>query len=125
MRTVRILDLRRRHLTAGFVPQLRVGSFQRSDSEGCTIVTIVRHSPDQLSNGPLYMCIYVRSTRTRARHPPESFCCIESIVVFTPTPPRTAVFCVSGEVLANYSHEEFHKMTLVGVKPFTISKEAF
>jgi hypothetical protein len=33
---------------------------------------------------------------------PESSCCIESIVVFTPTPPRTAAFWVWGEVLANY-----------------------
>jgi hypothetical protein len=42
MRTARISDLRRGHLTAGFVPQLRVGSFLRNDSAGCTIVTIVR-----------------------------------------------------------------------------------
>ena len=40
------------HLTAGFVPLLRVGSFQRSDSAGCTIVTIERPSPDRLSAGP-------------------------------------------------------------------------
>ena len=56
MRTVRIPDLRRGHLTAEFDPKLRVRPLPRSDSEGCTIVTIVRHSPDQLSNGPLYMC---------------------------------------------------------------------
>src|SRR6267154_4375065 len=56
MRTARISDLRRGHLTAGFVPQLRVGSFLRNDSAGCTIVTIERPSPDRLSAGPLYMC---------------------------------------------------------------------
>jgi hypothetical protein len=38
-----------------FGPKLRVGSFHRSDSEGCTIVTIERHSSDRLSAGPLYM----------------------------------------------------------------------
>ena len=38
-----------------FVPKLRVGSFHRSDSEGCTIVTIERHSSDRLSAGPLHM----------------------------------------------------------------------
>ncbi len=37
------------------VRELRVGSFHRSDSEGCTIVTIERHSSDRLSAGPLYM----------------------------------------------------------------------
>jgi hypothetical protein len=62
MRTVRISDLRRGHLRAEFVPKVRVESFHRSDSEGCTIVTIERHSPDRFSTGP-YM--YVRSTRTR------------------------------------------------------------
>jgi hypothetical protein len=44
------------HLKAEFVPKLRVESFHRSDSEGCTIVTIERHSPDRFSTGPLYMC---------------------------------------------------------------------
>src|SRR5258705_7832163 len=56
MRTARISDLRRGHLTAGFVPQLRVESFLRNDSAGCTIVTIERPSPHRLSAGPLYMC---------------------------------------------------------------------
>ncbi len=55
MRTARISDLRRGHLRAEFVPKLRVGSFHRSDSEGCTMVTIERHSSDRLSAGPLYM----------------------------------------------------------------------
>jgi len=40
MRTVRISDLRRGHLRAGFVPWLKVGFFPRSESAGCTIVTI-------------------------------------------------------------------------------------
>jgi len=62
MRTVRISDLRRGHLTAEFAPKLRGGGLHRSDSEGCTIVTIERHSPDRLSAGPY---IYVRSTRKR------------------------------------------------------------
>src|SRR6266404_8697430 len=56
MRTARISDSRKGHLTAGFVPQLRVGSFHRNDSAGCTIVTIERPSPDRLSAGPLYVC---------------------------------------------------------------------
>ena len=33
-----------------------VGSFHRSDSEGCTIVTIEPPSSDRVSAGPLYMC---------------------------------------------------------------------
>src|SRR4029077_4279421 len=64
MRTGRISDLRRGHLRAEFVPKLRVGSFHRSDSGGCTIVTIERHSSNRLSVGPLYMRVYARSTRT-------------------------------------------------------------
>src|SRR6266478_337521 len=55
IRSVRISDLRRGHLTAGFVPQVRVGSFLRNDSAGCTTVTIERPSPDRRSAGPLYM----------------------------------------------------------------------
>src|SRR5882672_9355016 len=81
MRTARISDLRRGHLTAGFVPQLRVGSFLRNDSAGCTIVTIEQPSPDRPSAGPLYMCIYVRSTHSGSC-PPESSCCTEAIIVF-------------------------------------------
>src|SRR5271166_2838517 len=64
MRTVRISDLRRGHLRAGFVPWLQVGFFPRSESAGCTIVTIEPPSPDRLSAGPY---IYVRSARTRVR----------------------------------------------------------
>jgi hypothetical protein len=55
MRTARISDLRSGHLKAEFVPKLRVEFFHRSDSEGCSIVTIERHSSDRLSSGPLYM----------------------------------------------------------------------
>src|SRR5204863_4964644 len=100
MRTVRISDLRRGHLRAEFVPKLRVGSFHRSDSEGCTIVTIERHSPDRLSTGPLYIC----APHAHAGPPSvESSCCIESIIVFRPTPPRTAPFWASAEVLANHN----------------------
>jgi len=83
-------------LTAEFVPQLPDGSFHRSDSEGCTTVTIERHSSGRFSAGPLYTCIYVRMyvrfTRTRASPSPESSCCTESIIVFTPTLPKTARF---------------------------------
>jgi hypothetical protein len=50
MRTARLSDLRRRHLTAGFVPQLGVGSFLRSDSAGRTIVTIERPSSERQVN---------------------------------------------------------------------------
>src|SRR5229473_6270169 len=100
-RTARISDLRRGHLTAGFVPQLRVGSFLRNDSAGCTIVTIERPSPDRLSAGPLYMRIYARSTHSGSC-PPESSCCIEAIIVFRPALPRTAAPWVSAEVLANH-----------------------
>ena len=53
MRTVRISDLRRGRLKAEFVPKLRVEFFRMSDSEGCTIVTIERHSSDRLSTYPL------------------------------------------------------------------------
>src|SRR5437016_983370 len=71
MRTVRISDLRRGHLRTEFVPKLRVESFHRSDSEGCTIVTIERHSPDRFSTGPynihVYKCIYINVCAPRAR----------------------------------------------------------
>src|SRR6266851_9613455 len=101
MRTARISDLRRGHLTAGFVPQLRVGSFLRNDSAGCTIVTIERPSPDRLSAGPYiyaYICaLYAHSGSC----PPESSCCIEAIIVFRPALPRTAAPWVSAEVLAS------------------------
>ena len=40
----------------------------------------------------VYVCIWVRFTRTRASPSPESSCCAESIIVFTPTLPRTARF---------------------------------
>src|SRR5437588_1874123 len=77
MRTVRILDLRREHLRAEFVPKLRVESFHRSDSEGCTIVIIERHSPDRFSTGPLYVicALYAHA----GWPPPESSCSIEPI----------------------------------------------
>src|SRR5947208_15955334 len=77
MRTVRILDLRRGHLRAEFVPKLRVESFHRSDSEGCTIVIIERHSPDRFSTGPLYVicALYAHA----GWPPPESSCSIEPI----------------------------------------------
>src|SRR5205823_3246877 len=86
MRTVRILDLRRGHLRAEFVPKLRVESFHRSDSEGCTIVIIERHSPDRFSTGPLYiyMCAHA------GWPPPESSCSIEPITacLLHQEPPR-------------------------------------
>jgi hypothetical protein len=102
MRTGRISDLRRGHLTAEFVPKLRVGSFHRSDSEGCTIVTIERHSSDRLSAGPLYMRIYARSHAHRAR--PLRFLFLyrvdNRIRAYS---TRTAPFRASAEVLANYN----------------------
>src|SRR5690349_11433400 len=86
MRTVRISDLRRGHPRVEFVPKLRVESFHRSDSEGCTIVTMERHSPDRFSTGPLYMC----APRARPLPPPESSCCIKPIIVclLHQEPPR-------------------------------------
>ena len=90
-RTARISDLRRGHLRTEFVPKLPVGTFHRNDSEGCTIVTIERHSSDRLSAGPSYMRIYARSTRTGLA-PLGSSCCTESIIVFTPTPPEPPRF---------------------------------
>src|SRR5580692_12188356 len=57
MRTARISDLKRGHLTAGFVPWLVVRSFHSCDSVDCTIVTIERRSPDRLFVGPLYICV--------------------------------------------------------------------
>src|SRR5205823_3289661 len=87
MRTVRILDLRRGHLRAEFVPKLRVESFHRSDSEGCTIVIIERHSPDRFSTGPLYICaLYAHA----GWPPPESSCSIEPITacLLHQEPPR-------------------------------------
>jgi hypothetical protein len=86
-------------LRAEFVPKLRVGPFHKSDSEGCTIVTIERHSSDRLSAAPSYMHIYARFARSGLA-PLGSSCCTESIIVFTPPPgpprfgPRLK-FCVT------------------------------
>src|ERR1700756_1813771 len=96
MRTVRILDLRRGHVRAEFVPKLRVESFHRSDSEGCTIVTIERHSPDQFSTGPFYMC----APRARGLARSRVFLLYRTDNRM-PTPPRTAPSWVSPGVLAN------------------------
>src|SRR5437773_8766021 len=98
MRPARISDLRRGHLTAGFVPQLRVGPCLRNDSAGCTIVTIERPSPDRRSAGPYICALYAHS----GSYPPESSCCIEAIIVFRPALPRTAASWVSAEILANH-----------------------
>src|SRR5438270_11007327 len=95
MRTVRILDLRRGHLRAEFVPKLRVESFHRSDSEGCTIVTIERPSPDRFSTGPLCM----RAPRARGLAPSRVFLLYRTDNRL-PTPPRTAPSWVSAGVLA-------------------------
>jgi hypothetical protein len=71
-----------------------VGSFHRSDSAGCTIVTIERPSPDRLSADPLYICIYMRiymrSTCTRVRALQSLSCRIEAIIVFRTALPKTA-----------------------------------
>ena len=99
MRIARISDLRRGHLRAEFVPKLRVESFHRSDSDGCTII-IERPSPDRFSTGPLYICaLYARSGSC----PPESSCCIEAMIIFRPTPPRTAPLLVPAKVLAKHT----------------------
>src|SRR6267143_4270419 len=100
MRTVRISDLRRGHLRAEFVPKLRVESFHRSDSAGCTIVTIERHSPDRFSTGPLYIC----APRARGLAPSRVFLLYRTDHRL-PTPPRTAPFWVSAEVLANHRRD--------------------
>src|SRR5208282_3372700 len=97
MRTGRISDLRRGHLRAEFVPKLRVESFHRSDSEGCTIVTIERHSPDRFFDRSL---IYVRFTRTRVG--PSRVFLLYRTDNRLPTPPRTTPSWVSAEVLANH-----------------------
>src|SRR5207237_9940733 len=96
MRTVRILDLRRGHLRAEFVPKLRVESFHRSDSEGCTIVIIDRPSPDRFSTGPLYMC----ALRARGLAPSRVFLLYRTDNRL-PTPPITAPSWISAGVLAN------------------------
>src|SRR5271169_4073439 len=100
MRTVRISDLRRGHLRAGFVPWLQVGFFPRSESAGCTIVTIEPPSPDRLSAGPLYMC----APRALGFVPFRVlvFMPYRAIIVFRPTLPRTALFLVPAEVSANH-----------------------
>src|SRR5437660_6493281 len=97
MRTARISDLGRGHPRAEFVPKLRVESFHRSDSEGCTIVIIERHSPDRFSTG-IYMC----APRARGLAPSRVFLLYRTDNRL-PTPPRTAPFWVSAGVLANDS----------------------
>src|SRR5258707_1687603 len=56
MKTARTSDLRRGHRTAGFVPELRVGSFLRNDSADCTIVTIDGLVRIDLPPVLIYMC---------------------------------------------------------------------
>ena len=99
MRTVRISDLRRGHLRGGLVPWLQVGFFPRSESAGCTIVTIEPPSPDRLSAGPLYMC----APRALGFVPFRVlvFMPYRAIIVYRPTLPGTALFLVQAEVLAN------------------------
>src|SRR5207253_7382589 len=99
MRTARILDLRRGHPRAEFVPKLRVESFHRSDSEGCTIVIIERHSPDRFSTGPLYIYIYMCALRARGLAPSRVFLLYRTDNRL-PTPPRTAPSWISAGVLA-------------------------
>src|SRR5277367_2428502 len=100
MRTVRTSDLRRGHLRAGFVPWLQIGFFPRSETAGCTIVTIEPPSPDRLSAGPLYMC----APRALGFVPFRVlvFMPYRAMIVFRPTLPRTALFLVPAEVLANH-----------------------
>src|ERR1700747_1489898 len=81
-----------------------VESFHRSDSEGCTIVTIERHSPDRFSTGPLYMC----PPRARGLAPSRVFLLYRTDNLL-PTPPRIAPFWVSAEVLANNRGAKFTK----------------
>src|SRR5437016_5033663 len=81
-----------------------IGFIRRSDSAGYTIVTIEPPSPDRLSAGPY---IYERSTRTRGSCPPESSCCIEAVIVFRLTLPKSAPFWVPAEVLATHSSIEW------------------
>jgi hypothetical protein len=111
MRTVRISDLRRGHLRAEFVPKLRVESFHRSDSEGCTIITIERHSPDRFSTGP-YIYAYMCAPGVRGLAPSRV-----SLLYRThnrlPTPPRTAPSWVSAKVLANHT-----------IRPYSSSSDA-
>src|SRR6184192_4619519 len=96
MRTARISDLGRGHPRAEFVPKLRVESFHRSDSEGCTIVIIERHSPDRFSTGPyIYMC----ALRARGLAPSRVFLLYRTDNRL-PTPPRTAPSWISAGVLA-------------------------
>src|SRR5271170_2133581 len=98
MRTAPISGLRRGHLTAGFVPWLRVGSFRGSDPAGCTIVTIEPPNTDRRSAGPY---IYAGSTHTRTRPLQSLLAASESMVVCRTTPPITAPVLASAEVLAN------------------------
>ncbi len=85
----------------GFVPWLRVGSFPRSDSAGCPIVTIERPSPDWPRVLYIYICaLYAHSGSC----PPESSCCIEAMIIFRLTPPRTAPLLVPAKVLAKHRY---------------------
>jgi hypothetical protein len=63
----------------------------KGTKETALIITIERHSSDRLCAGPLYMCIYVRSTRTGLALSGSS-CRTESTIVFTPTPPEPLRF---------------------------------
>jgi hypothetical protein len=55
-RTARISDLRRVHQTAGFAPQLRVGSIRASDSAGSPSLQSCGLVRDRLSANPSYIC---------------------------------------------------------------------
>jgi len=100
MRTVCISGLRRGHLRAGFVPWLQVGFFPKSESAGCTIVTIEPPSPDRLSADPSYMCVPHALGFLPFRV--LVFMPNREIILFRPTLPRTALFLVPAGVLANH-----------------------
>ena len=75
-----------------------------------TIFTIERPSSDRLSAGRyIYRCIYVRVRAHSGSRPTESSCCIEAIIVFRSTPPRTTLFLVSAQVLADHNPLELHR----------------
>ena len=72
---------------------------QRSDSAGCTIVTIELPSSDRLAAHPLYICALHAQT---GPCPPNSSRSVEARIGFRPSLPRKVPYFISAEVLANH-----------------------
>src|ERR1700752_2356241 len=89
MRTARISDLRRGHLTGGFVAYLRVRSLSHERLGG-----LHQRCDRAAQAGPTVRpSLYICAVHALGFCPRVTSCCIETMIAFRPTPPRTPVAC--------------------------------